>query len=981
MKTLTTSYLGLLALVLLAGTRTSFPQTLTVTNELRLWLKADAGVTTNASGGVMQWVDQSTNANNATQTIAAQAPALINGALNSRPVLRFDGGDDFLNVADSESLSGTGDMASFFVVKFDDFATYRAVWGKTAGTDNNLPAPTDIYALPDSGVLRVFRGDGTFDNLSAADTAQPLRANAYLVLGFDVAGGTLTHYLNNQTNGGGPVTTNTADANTPLKIGTRNDLGTRLKGDLAELLIYSRALSAIERSNVFSYLQTKYDLLNLPPTVTLSSTPAGPNVNIGQIVTLDATPNDLDGTIAKVDFFSSGVLLGTATQPPYALRVTIESAGTAQFTARATDDKGAFADSAPLSLTASGGGTPALTATNGLQLWLKADAGTTVSGNAVTQWDDQSGHANHASQPVVGLAPVLTNNAVNGRPALRFDGADDFMDVADSASISITGDIASFFVVRFADFATYRAVWGKTLVNQPAPTDFYAASGTGVPTLVRGTGMSGGAQFATGSRAFTAGTFLQAAFVQAGTTATHYLNGLANGSATITVQPVDADLPLKIGSRADLFTILKGEMAELLIYDRAPPAAERRTIERYLASKYNLPPLVSTANTLPSVAIVSPLGVVQAPGMVTVTANATDADGSIVSVQILANGLPIGTDTNAPYTAVLNVPFGGAVTVSAITTDNLGAQSISTPVRVCVQGPSGPSGLICYWPLDGNANAVVGINGLMVSNPVPAMDRNGVAGGALSFNGAMQQRIEVPGGGGLNAATVGTIAMLVKWTGTQDADCCGSFGAVLGRQRNGIFSDNIISLNNASPDSAVVQWRQNGAGAVNITGSAIVMNDAWRHIAVTFTETNSELFVDGTSQGMGGGGALHDHLDTPLAIGAWIGDGGGYATATIDEVAIWNRVLSIDEIQDLAAGFKTVLGLSLAPDCLTIERSGTNVVVRWRSDGILQGASEVTGSYTDVIDPAAIPPGYVPSPYTNAVSAARTFYRLRSPSP
>ena len=978
MKTLTKPYPGLLAVVLLAGTQTSFPQTFTVTNDLRLWLKGDAGITTNASGGVVQWGDQSTNGNNAVQGSPAQAPLFVANALNSKPVLRFDGADDFLDVADSDSLSGTGDMASFFVVKFTDFAWYNAVWSKTAGENGNLPAPTDIYTPQGSSFLRVFRGDGAA-NVGAVDSG-PLRENIYLVLGFDVAGNVLTHYLNNQPNGSGTITTNTADGNTALKIGSRTDGVTRMKGDIAELLIFSRALSTTERRNVLNYLQTKYNLLNLPPSITLSSTPAGPNVDIGQIVTLTATANDLDGTIAKVDFFSSGVLLGTATQPPYSLRVTIESAGTAQFTARATDNKGGFTDSATLSLTAIGGGTPALTATNGLRLWLKADAGTTTgAGNTVTQWDDQSGNGNHASQIVLGLAPVLTNSAVNGRPALRFDGVDDFLDVADSDSISITGDIASFFVVRFADFATFRAVWGKTLANQPAPTDFYAASGTGVPTLVRGTGISGGAQFATGSRAFAAGTFLQAAFVQAGTTATHYLNGLANGSATITVQPVDANLPLKIGSRADLFTKLKGEMAELLIYDRAPPADERRTIERYLASKYNLPPLVSTANALPVAAISAPLGVVQAPGMVTVMGDANDPDGSIVSVQFFANGLPIGTDTNAPYTAQLNLLYGGFVTLSTIATDNLGAQSASTPMRLCVQGPMGPLGLICYWPFDGNANAVVGINGLMISNPVPAMDRNGVAGGALSFNGAMQQRVEVPGGGGLNAATVGTIAMLVKWTGTQDAGVVNSFGAVLGRQRNGIFSDNIICLNNANPDSAVVQWRQNAAITVNIMGSAIVMNDAWRHIAVTFTETNSELFVDGTSQGTGPGGALHDHLGTPLAIGAWIGDGDSYATATIDDVAIWNRVLSIDEIQDLAAGFKTVLGLSLAPDCLTIEHSGTNVVLRWRSEAVLQDANDVAGSYTDVVDPAGIPPGFVSSPYTNSAAASRAFYRLRSP--
>src|SRR6185295_13152616 len=118
-------------------------------------------------------------------------------------------------------ISFTGDMASFFVIKFDDYATFRAVWGKTAGPVGNIPAPTDIYALPNDGRLRVFRGDGTstVTNISSVTTDQPLTANTYLAVGFDVAGDTLTHYLNNQVNGSGASTTNTADRDTSLKIG------------------------------------------------------------------------------------------------------------------------------------------------------------------------------------------------------------------------------------------------------------------------------------------------------------------------------------------------------------------------------------------------------------------------------------------------------------------------------------------------------------------------------------------------------------------------------------------------------------------------------------------------------------------------------------------------------------------------------------------------------------------------------------------
>src|SRR5829696_3345542 len=175
-------------------------QTLTVTNDLAVWLRADAGVTTNASGGVTQWADQSTNANSAAQITDAAAPLLINGALTGRPVVRFDGVDDFLNVPDAESISLTGDMTTLFVVKIDDFDWYRAIWAKTAGPDGNLPAPTDIYVPQGANFMRAFRGDGTFNNLTAVDSG-PLRADTYLVLGLGVEGSILSHYLNNQPNG------------------------------------------------------------------------------------------------------------------------------------------------------------------------------------------------------------------------------------------------------------------------------------------------------------------------------------------------------------------------------------------------------------------------------------------------------------------------------------------------------------------------------------------------------------------------------------------------------------------------------------------------------------------------------------------------------------------------------------------------------------------------------------------------------------
>ncbi len=238
-----------------------------------------------------------------------------------------------------------------------------------------------------------------------------------------------------------------------------------------------------------------------------------------------------------------------------------------------------------------------LTVTDGLQLWLKADAGVTAAAGKVSAWADQSGKGNNASQPATDMSPELVNDAGNGKPALRFDGADDFLEVADSDSVSIAGDITTFYVVKFEDFATYRAVWAKTQVNQPAPNDWYALPGSGIPRAYRGDG-TGLNEYADGGKAMPARSFVIAGYGVAGTTLTHYYGAAPTGSGDILTNiPGDAGTSLFIGTRDDRVTLMKGDIAEILIYNRALTDAERVTVVSYLGKKYLFGSLDPAADT------------------------------------------------------------------------------------------------------------------------------------------------------------------------------------------------------------------------------------------------------------------------------------------------------------------------------------------------------------------------------------------------
>lgn len=68
-------------------------------------------------------------------------------------------------------------------------------------------------------------------------------------------------------------------------------------------------------------------------------------------IRLRATAADSDGTVAKVDFFANGNLLGTDTTAPYSFDWVSGAVGTYSVTVTATDDDGAVSSSGPVSIT------------------------------------------------------------------------------------------------------------------------------------------------------------------------------------------------------------------------------------------------------------------------------------------------------------------------------------------------------------------------------------------------------------------------------------------------------------------------------------------------------------------------------------------------------------------------------------------------------------------------------------------------------
>ena len=93
----------------------------------------------------------------------------------------------------------------------------------------------------------------------------------------------------------------------------------------------------------------------------------------------------------------------------------------------------------------------------------------------------------------------------------------------------------------------------------------------------------------------------------------------------------------------------------------------------------------SLANVPPTVAITSPTNTQSffAPANVTITANASDSDGSVTNVLFFDGVTLLGGTNNAPYTITTPLAIGGHA-LSAVATDNLGLSTTSGVVNITV---------------------------------------------------------------------------------------------------------------------------------------------------------------------------------------------------------------------------------------------------------------------------------------------------------
>lgn len=140
--------------------------------------------------------------------------------------------------------------------------------------------------------------------------------------------------------------------------------------------------------------------------------------------------------------------------------------------------------------------------------------------------------------------------------------------------------------------------------------------------------------------------------------------------------------------------------------------------------------LVSASNRPPTVNLTSPANgaVYQAPGTISMSANSSDPDGTIVNVKFYSGATLLATDSASPYTHTWSNVASGSYALTAVATDNGRLSATSTPVNVIVNAQPTVS-------LTGPSNGGTFIQGTAIPLAATASDTDGTISQVAFYDG------------------------------------------------------------------------------------------------------------------------------------------------------------------------------------------------------------------------------------------------------
>lgn len=227
---------------------------------------------------------------------------------------------------------------------------------------------------------------------------------------------------------------------------------------------------------------------------------------------------------------------------------------------------------------------------SGLQVWLDATAAsfTFSSGSLISQWADRSGHGKHFAQATPGLQPSLTG-VRSGKPTVQFNGG--YLRYVGDTGLNVAAVTTFVMVAESAHGIGNAGILSAHSVSgddwNDANSFAYEAGAVGaIAQLARAGGVAtlSGAPMLWAVRRLTMQPDGTVSIHQDGVLAAQSGRGAAFGVA---------NGGYLMGGRyfggVDAGYRLKGDIGEVLVYDRVLMTAEAAQVEAYLRAKWLIP--------------------------------------------------------------------------------------------------------------------------------------------------------------------------------------------------------------------------------------------------------------------------------------------------------------------------------------------------------------------------------------------------------
>ncbi|GAB3353478.1 RHS repeat domain-containing protein [Lysobacter tyrosinilyticus] len=410
-----------------------------------------------------------------------------------------------------------------------------------------------------------------------------------------------------------------------------------------------------------------------PPSVSINAATGGPFVAPAS-VGLSANASDSDGTVAKVEFFANGVLVGTDTSSPFALTWSNVAPGTYNVTAKATDS---FGSSATSSATVVSVRAPI----NNAQ-FLSQTVGTVM----------QPGATQAVSLQMKNTGDLTWSSAANYKLGSQnpTDNSTWGFSLVNVPATTTAGQTATFNFTITAPTTpgTYNFQWRM----QQAGVEWFGDTSTNVAIRVNA---QPNVNLATPAPPFVAPATVNLSASASDSDGTiskvEFYATPINGTPTLVGTAVSAPYALAWSSvAAGTYTVTARA------YDNNGAVTTSNAVS------------VSVNNAMPTVSFGTPTGSpFIAPASVGLTAIASDADGTIAKVEFYSGSNLLGTDTTAPYAYTWSNAAAGTYGLKARAYDNTGAFTDS-PVTNLTINPTTVIGNVESVRLVGTAYKIYG---------------------------------------------------------------------------------------------------------------------------------------------------------------------------------------------------------------------------------------------------------------------------------